>query len=73
MIQMPMGRKGDSQLDRFLQRFDGWLSRLGDKYDHAIQWALCHRSQTIGIAVLSLLLAIIVSMAWARSLFQSRT
>lgn len=55
------GRKGNSHLDRFLQRFDGWLSRLGDTYDKAIQWALAHRSQTIGIAVLSLLLAIIVS------------
>lgn len=55
------GRKGNGRLDRALQRFDGWLSWLADRYDHAIRWALAHRSQTIGIAVLSLLLAIIVA------------
>ncbi len=55
------GRKGNSRLDRTLQRFDAWLAWLADRYDHAIRWALAHRSQTIGIAVLSLLLAILVS------------
>jgi HAE1 family hydrophobic/amphiphilic exporter-1 len=60
------GRKGDSHLDRFLRRFDAGLTRLGDKYDQAIRWALVNRSKTIGIAVLSLLLAIIVSKGVGR-------
>lgn len=55
------GRKGNGRIDRLLQRFDAWLTGLADKYDKVITWALAHRGQTIGIAVLSLLLAIIVS------------
>lgn len=55
------GRKGNGRIDRFLQYFDSLLTRLADKYDNTIGWALAHRGQTIGIALLSLLLALIVA------------
>ncbi|HEX4940154.1 MAG TPA: efflux RND transporter permease subunit, partial [Candidatus Kapabacteria bacterium] len=61
-----MGRRGNARIDRLLDYFDRVLTRLSERYDQAIVWALSHRSQTLGIAVLSLLLAVIVSKGVGR-------
>ncbi|HEX6591659.1 MAG TPA: efflux RND transporter permease subunit, partial [Moraxellaceae bacterium] len=52
-------RRGNSYLDRILRGFDAFLEKMAGHYETAIRWALAHRAQTLGYAVLSLLVAVL--------------
>ncbi len=53
------GPEGRGRTDRVLRAFDAALERLAIVYEKVIHWSLQHRSQILGYAALSLLLAVL--------------
>lgn len=56
--QVPVAQR--SWISRQLHRFEIWFDGLATRYRDAIRWALAHRTLTLGAAMLSLVIAVLL-------------
>jgi HAE1 family hydrophobic/amphiphilic exporter-1 len=62
---MAEGGSHEGPVGRVLKRFNDWFEVLGRRYRGVVAWSLGHRLQTVGIAVLSFVVALALPMLGA--------
>ena len=62
---MAEGGSHEGPVGRVLKRFNDWFEVLGQRYRGVVAWSLSHRMLTVGIAVLSFVVALALPMLGA--------